>query len=47
MVAPEEGQSEEEKSAWVQLVPALSVQVAGGAREEKREGGAVPARQAQ
>lgn len=29
MVMPEDGLSEEVKSAWVQLVPALSVQVAG------------------
>ncbi len=38
MVVPEEGQSEEEKSAWVQLVPALSVQVARGVYKTVEEG---------
>lgn len=43
------GQSEEEKSAWVQLVPALSVQVARGVYQTVEEGEVVkePARQAQ
>lgn len=38
MVVPEEGQSEEVKLAGVQLVPALSVQVAGGVYQTVEEG---------
>jgi hypothetical protein len=47
MVVPEEGQSEEEKSAWVQLVPALSVQVARGVYQTVEEGEVVNEEQSQ
>lgn len=47
MVVPEEGQSEEEKSAWVQLVPALSATFARGVYQRVEEGEVVKEEQSQ